>query len=309
MTRNLEQIFSSFSSRNDLSGRQLKPLSHEFRNRTFMLCAEVHQSQSFGDEMQRKFLYLLGRSFKKDRHASSQENTAYLVGNSTDSIFLDFIEFIFQIQEPIFPSEGEKGSRIWTSDSASKLFPRDINVFFRQGELPYYITEYMWEEVRERIGKSYQVARLPQVICRDNEVLHQSIIEPTTSLLVDRPEFRAADEEFVSALSDYRKQNFRECVTKCCNALESVLKVICKQNGWHGKPDNLVTEKLLRIIINNTDLNDSYRRVIQLVTAIRSTQGSAHAGTTPRVVHRHVAQFVINLTGAAILLLVEESGL
>ena len=87
------------------------------------------------------------------------------------------------------------------------------------------------------------------------------------------------------------------------------MKTICKNKGWEERPDSLAVDKLLRIIIANTGLNDSYRKSIQLVAAVRNTQGNAHADTTPRVVSRNVAQFVVNLTGAAILLLVEESGL
>ena len=304
--RDFEQIFSSFSSRNDLSGRQLKPLSQTFRTRSFMLCAEVHQSQSFWDEMQRSFLYLLGRSFQKGRNASSQDNIAYLVMNSADSIFFDFIEFIFQIQKPILPSEGERGSRIWTSDKTGKLFPRYLNTFFDQDELPYYLTDYVWEDTGRN---SISVARRPQVICRDNEVMHESVIKPVETLLGDRPEFQVADKEFFDALSDYRKQDFRGCVTGCCNALESVMKVICKDKGWERKPDSVAFEKLLSIIVAKTGLNDSHKRSIQTVAAVRNTKGDAHADTTPRVVSRHEAQFIVNLTGAAILLLVEESGL
>ena len=305
--QDFDQIFNSFSSRNNLSGREIKPLTKGFKNRTFMYCSEVHNDPIFWEKMQKKFLYLLGESFAVKFGAPPIDNLVHLLWTCTDECFLDFVEFIFQLQRPISPRSWESnGSRIWPTRGEGRVSPENINKFLDQDELPYYLTDYVWEETNRN---SFRVARLPQVICRDNELLHMTVIEPVTSLLGNKSEFHVADEEFVGALSDYRKQNFRECVTKCCNAIESVMKIICKKNGWETKPDNLAVDKLLRIIIENTDLNDSYRKITELVSSVRSTQGSSHAGMTKRVVSRSVAQFVINLTGAAILLLVEESGL
>lgn len=305
--QDFNKIFSSFSSRNDLSGKEIKPLTEEFKNRTFMYCAEVHNYQTFWEKMQKKFLYLLGGSFAVKYGAPAIDNLAHLLSTCTDERFLDFVEYIFQLQKPISPRSWERnGSRIWPPREQGKVSPENINIFFDQDELPYYLTDYVWQQTD---NNAFSVARLPQVICRDNELLHVTIVEPVTTLLRDKPEFHVADEEFADALSDYRKQNFRECVTKCCNALESAMKIICNKNGWGTRPDKLPFDKLLKTIISNTDLNDSYSKITQLLASVRSTQGSAHAGITKRDVSRNVAQFVINLTGAAILLLVEESGL
>ena len=321
MIQNFKQIFGSFSNRNDMSGVEPKPLTTEFKNRTLIYCSDAHRDTTFWEEMQKRLLYQLGGSLGVKMGDSPLDNLSRFLANCKDESFLDFLEYIFQIQQPIFPHKGD-GSVWMVADQPREVYPENINLFFDQDELPYYLTDYVWvsvpnkpvpsRSVRARSksgGISHTVTRLPQVICRDNEVMHKSVIKPVATLLEGRPEFQVADEEFVNALSDYRKHNFRGCVTGCCNALESVMKTICKKKGWENRPDSLAVDKLLTVIIANTGLNDSYRKSIQLVAAVRNTQGSAHADSTPRFVSRNVAQFVINLTGAAILLLVEESGL
>ena len=66
--------------------------------------------------------------------------------------------------------------------------------------------------------------------------------------------------------------------------------------------------KLLSIIIPRTSLPQFFKQPLIHIATIRNQLGSSHgAGTQPRNVPKHVAQYTINVTASAILLLVEEA--
>ena len=116
----------------------------------------------------------------------------------------------------------------------------DINVFFDEDDLPYYLTNYVVEKQRDekRGFVTSVVTAYPTVIYRENEVLHQMAIEPALSLL-EHPRFNNAHEEYLGGLRDYKEGKFKECVAKCASSLESVMKIICVEKNWHKKPTSL----------------------------------------------------------------------
>ena len=131
-------------------------------------------------------------------------------------------------------------------------------------------------------------------------------IEPTLTLLRG-PDFEQANEEFLNALDDFRKEDYEDCVVKCESSFESVMKIICDRKGWTYSGEGEAT-KLLNTILPKTNLDSFYKKLLQLVPIIRNQKSSAHGGgSQPRVVERHIANFVINSTASAIQLLVEET--
>ena len=106
-----------------------------------------------------------------------------------------------------------------------------------------------------------------------------------------------------------RKGHFGDSVTKCCSAFESVLKVLCTRNGWAFDPQKDTAAKLLEIVLSHSSLDGFFSQPLMLIATMRNRLSSAHGGgTAVRVVDRHVAQYALTSTAAAVVLLVHDIG-
>ena len=213
------------------------------------------------------------------------------MGECNDEHFLDFVELIFQ-------------SSLQTRSSRNLVDA--VNEFLKLDDLPYSLTDFVWVPDGDSPYSAMELSARPQIIRRDNEVLHNTAIEPTLTLLTN-PAFTSANKEFLEALADYRKGEYGDCVVKCGSSFESVMKIICARKVWSYNQTDTAAP-LLDVIFSNTNLDSFFKQPLMLVATIRNRLSSAHgAGTQPRIVDRHVANFAINATAAAILLLVEET--
>lgn len=312
---NFSQIFGVFSKRSRASDRAVKPLTSEFKNRVLLLCNttfsdHIHRPNyptilEFWSDIHTKLQYLHGRpTLTGNRVASVAEDAVNFLLQCSDEHFLDFVEMIFQIHG--VTGDGE--------------FVNTINTFFDVDGLPYRLTDFVYSplklipasEMGLFSGKSdggirgHTLESHPQVICLENEVIHEMAIEPTLTFLT-HPAFIQANKEFLEALKDYRKGDFRDCVAKCGSSLESVMKVICDRKKWPYQQTDTAS-KLLKTILQQTTLDTFYEQPIILIATIRNRYSTAHgAGTQQKTVSKHVANYVINATASAILLLVDET--
>ena len=85
------------------------------------------------------------------------------------------------------------------------------------------------------------------------------------------------------------------------------MKIICDRKKWPYKQTD-TAETLLNIIFGKTGMESFFNQPIMLVATMRNRLSSAHgAGTQQRNVPEHRAQFAVNATASAILLLVHET--
>ena len=284
------RIFGVYSRRYQDSQDAPTPLTREFRYRIIKLCKDKFHFD-FWSGVHSKLQYSHGREVLADTASDSftfeEDDTISFLSQCGDEYFLDFTELVLQYD-----------SFCELRVDPSQLVDA-INEFFKADDLPYSLIDFVRSE------ESIDV--YPQVIRLDNEVLHETAIEPTLKLLTN-PVFASANEEFLGALKDYRHGDCSDCVTKCGSSLESVMKIVCEQNGWPYQ-QNDPAETLLNNIFPQTGLGRFFKQPIMLVATIRNKLSSAHgAGVEPREVPGHIAHYAINATAAAILLLVEETG-
>ena len=245
-----------------------------------------------------KFKYLLGthRLSRNPAVRTTTEDVLVFLQDCSDEHFLDFLEFIF------------------SSETGFQLVGRDrlvgeINGFLRVDDLPYAVTDYVWVEKTQSFrGQPEQVQSLteyPRVIRKDSEVVHRTALVPTLELLRE-PGYEFANKEFLEALEDYRKGDYGDCLTKCGSSFESVLKILCKKKGWPHTGDTAAP--LLRAVIDGSGLESFFEAPLIVVATIRNKLSKAHgSGTSPRDVTEAKAEYAINATAAAILLLVKHS--
>ena len=337
----LSSIFDVYSLRDQPSGGMDGALTQEFRNRVWLCCTEMvhpydHYSQAghkiadFWMTLRDKLRYRQGSIDLVDRHSPTvvTEMESFL-SQCSDEHYLDFIEMFFQSEElPMhFP------------DSELRDAVDNVNRFFALDGLPYSLTHFSISESRTLRPRITRIRRLlssmlrperqvsprvfsphtkppslpiriptvgayPRIIRVESQVAHRTAIKPALALL-SAPVFREANKEFLDALEDYRHEDYRDSVVKCGSAFESVMKIICEENDWPSQHD---AGKLLNTVLSKTELPGFLRQPLIQIATIRNELGSAHgAGIESRDVTAHLAQYTINLTASAILLLVDEA--
>jgi hypothetical protein len=147
----------------------------------------------------------------------------------------------------------------------------------------------------------------PKVIMKESEVLHQNAIAPVLTLL-ERPHFSGANAEYLAALADYRKGDIPDCPTKCGSAFESFLKIICDRKGWAFRQTD-TAKTLVNIVLPNTSLESYFEQLLLIIATLRNKLSSAHgSGTSIKQPAKHIAQYALNATASAMLLIVQETG-
>ena len=283
-------IFGVYSRRYQNSRDAPTPLSKEFRYRVIKLCEGTFDFDVWR-EVHTNLEYSYGRDISAKTSSdffsfNEKDDTIEFLAQCSDERFLDFTELVLQYES--FCELGIAPSQLVDA----------INEFFKADDLPYSLIDFV--RCRESIDL------YPRVIRRDSEVLHETAIEPALNLLAN-PVFASANREFLAALKDYRNGESGDCVAKCGSSLESVMKVICEQEGWSYQ-QNDTAATLLDNIFQQIDLGGFFKEPIKLIATIRNRHGSAHgAGAGQREVPEHVAHYAINATASAILLLVEAA--
>ena len=313
------RLFTGYSKREHVADKANGALTNSFRSRMVQYCIDSFPGYDiigprgrfvsiFWLEIQKSLVYLIG-SPKLSRVSTSspgEDAVAFLL-ECDNKVFLHFVELICQTES------------FWHSHVTHDEFVQNINRFLEVDDLPYFLTNFVFPPTAPAsvlTGKAIVPpippldppveVTYPKLIRRDNQAVHQTAIEPTLLLLSD-PKFSTANGEFLDALADYRNGDHEDSVAKCGSALESVMKVICSHKKWQYRQTD-TADTLLGTIFGRVSLDSFYREPIRLVATIRNRQSSAHGGgTQPKQVPTHVANYVINATASAILLLVEET--
>lgn len=186
-----------------------------------------------------------------------------------------------------------------------------LNLILRAEKQPFQLTPVVTRrQPHDQSGgyATYTVA-LPNVIRVDDEVAHTEAVLPALSALAD-PAYAGANDEFRRALDDYRKGDFEDCVGKCGSAFESVLKVLRQKNGIVFDPNADTAGPLLDKVLKKSALDTAtFKEPLMAVARMRNRLSSSHGGgSSVKKVERHVAQFALTSTAAAIVLLVHDMG-
>jgi AbiJ N-terminal domain 4 len=189
---------------------------------------------------------------------------------------------------------------------------RDVR-YLSRGNADKYASDAI-EELNHRFkehGLGYQYAN-KQIIRVDSEFVHAEVIKPALALLHTK-EFSGAQAEFLKAHEHYRHGRQKEALTESCKALESTLKAICDKRKWAYDKQRDTCQKLIKICFDNGLIPLFWE---QQFTALRSTLESgaptarnklgAHGqGAAITQVHPYLAAYVLHLSAAAIVFLVE----
>lgn len=296
-----EKLFDVFSRRERIHKHaEIKPITKELRNRVLMLLRDNQQYNfaSFLINLHQKAAYLYGtfRLSNASTSLSPEDDLLHFFANCSDENFLDLIELIFRSDLP---------GITWPDNPLIQ----GINDFFRLDALPYHLTNYSVDEFKSSFHgtptSAIRISKFPQIVRKDSEPLHQQALRPTLSLL-SAAQFKHVNDEFLKALEDHRKGDYRDCLTKCGSAFESVMKVLCAQNKIPYK-ENDTASTLLKALLANGRLDQFWEQPLILIATLRNRLSSSHgAGTQAKIIPEHVATYTVNLTASTILFLCSE---
>jgi len=294
-----------FESSSKGDAESLKPLTPEFKNRVLQHCGETfppsrggltRPSSSVWAEVHKKFRFQRGvTQLSQATTSGPMEDLLDFLESCEDRDFLKFIEYVCEADD-------------FRRFADEEDFVNAINKFFREDDLPYALTEFQWKKTDGRGGgTTFTLVETPKIIRRDNQVTHESAVEPALQLLQDK-QFTSANSEFLEALEDFRERDYGDCLTKACSAMESTMKIICDQKGWSYSSKDTAGQ-LVQTVVSNSSLDGYFQQPLMIVATLRNRLSKAHgAGTQQKNVPEHLARYAINATAANILLLVEECG-
>lgn len=306
----LDKIFDVFSRRNKKPDLSSYGVPSTIRNKILLFCQDTFSGklreydtdclEDFWSEIHSMLLYRHGRTHLYEKPTSSRdEDTVAFLLTCKDEEFLDFVEYVFKVK------------CAWRFDSDAIV--DGINKIFASENVGYELTHPVREETTEpgnyMIHGPHKVIKTiayPQVIRKDNDVVHNEIIKPALLLIAD-PKYKTASQEYLNALEDYRKAEYGDCLTKCCSAFESVMKIICDKKGW-SYSQNDTAGTLVPTMIKNLKIDPFFEQTLIIIATLRNRLSTSHgAGTKQKVVSQNLARYSLNMTASAIVFLVNEA--
>jgi hypothetical protein len=309
------QIFDVFSRRNKDVEPFVRNVSTTLRNKILLYCRDVFSNSrsswgsgdytgEFWNEIHQMLLYRHGEFQLSNRNPQSRaEDAINFLLSCKDEEFFDFIEYIFRV------------NCLFHVSTEENVIVGEINELFASENLGYELTEIVKEEVVEPVneypffGREQKVIKTiayPQVVRKDDQVIHTTTIMPALSLLSE-PKYKTANQEYLEALEDYRKGDYGDCLTKCGSAFESVMKIICHSKKWKYKQTDTASA-LLSTIINKRGLEPYFEQPLFIIATLRNRLSKSHgAGVVPKEVAQNYARYALNSTAAAIVFLVNET--
>jgi hypothetical protein len=202
-------------------------------------------------------------------------------------------------------------SRVWlSSQECYNFFHQEaLGSYYSRGQDPIGMYLRLVGTVNSRfrengIGYEYH-EESRQLIRTDSLVLHHEAVVPALHLLTD-PAYKTAEGEFLKAHEHFRHGEYPDCLTYCCAAIESTIKIICSQKGWSHNPTDAAAA-LLRVYIGNSNLPSYFEPLLMVIATLRNKLGPHGKGTMPVVVPDYFARYALHATATAVLLLVDHA--
>lgn len=309
-------IFNVFSRRDKPVEPFVYSVPITVRNKVLLFCNDTFSNRQgqwggrdcaleFWEEIHQTLLYRHGRLrlVENGLAQSRAEDAMGFLLACKDEEFLDFVEYIFRVK-CLFHVHAEENALV-----------AELNELFASDNVGYELTEMVKEKVVEPVneypffGSEQEVTKIaayPQVIRKDGQAVHATIIKPVLQLL-GSPRYRSANREYLEALEDYRKGDYGDCLTKSCSAFESVMKIICDDKHWTYRQTDAAST-LIKTIVAETGLPSYFVEPLTIIATLRNRLSKSHgAGVQPKTVSENLARYALNSTASAIVLLVNEA--
>jgi hypothetical protein len=160
------------------------------------------------------------------------------------------------------------------------------------------------------IGFQYERGELIRL---DSDFLHAEAVKPALTLLRMK-EFAGPREEFLNAHDHYRHARYEEALTEALKSFESTMKAICDSKGW-AYESKFPAKDLVNVCFKNNLIDEFWQTHISSlrgtlengINTARNKLGAHGQGSTPREVPRELVAYVLHMTAATIVFLIEAA--
>ena len=240
--------------------------------------------------------------------------------NPNDNWF-DNSTILWEIKNDLFEYYGEKELKAY-NDSNERVVVETIPEFligcypaqvFDVIEILHgYLDKEQQNIFQTSINTTLRDEKSPWLLCDgtifhiDSQFLEEFVLSKTYNLLKAK-NFQGALDEFAEARKDMESSDYKDVVLNSCKAFESVLKVITKKPNlecgdligelqkagfYKGLPDKIPSEL--------------WKKILQPLCLIRNKVSAHGQGEEIITVPETLARFSLNLSGSAIVFLVEH---
>lgn len=210
--------------------------SDAFRNQVFYALSDVfdffecHRIPDVWKILHDSFSRELGvkRLYRSDYTERSQ--IEWFVGHASDKDFLDFMDYAFSLvsrSKTIVSLDCSDGKRDQKIDGSIN----ELNYRLKQHNLGYEFVN-------------------GEIIRKDNEYIHQTVVKPALKLLVDTG-FSGAEQEFLDAFEHRRKGENKDAILDALKAFESTMKAICDGLSYQYDAAKSTAKDLISILETN----------------------------------------------------------
>jgi len=153
-----------------------------------------------------------------------------------------------------------------------------------------------------------------EIIRVDSTFVHAEAVIPALDVL-RAPEYRNAQEEFLSAHEHYRHCNYEEALVDCCKSFESTMKVICSKRNWPLDPNKSTASELVKVCLEKGLIppywENHFTGLRTMLTSgiptARNRQGGHGAGTAANnEPPAELVSYVLHMTASTILFLADS---
>lgn len=184
---------------------------------------------------------------------------------------------------------------------------------YRRFASPVVSPDDVIQELNDRFhehGVGYQFES-GELIRIDSQLLHREVVRPALGFLRD-PMFEGANIEYLRAHEHYRHGRNEEALADALKSFESVMKVICHKREWPFSETD-TARKLVDVCFSHNLVPDYLQSQFSAlrsslesgVPTVRNKESAHGQGTDIRAAPEYLAAYLLHLTGANILLLVQ----
>lgn len=158
------------------------------------------------------------------------------------------------------------------------------------------------------IGYQYEGGELIRI---DSQLLHSEVVKPALRLLAGKG-FSGPQQEFFDAYENYRRGRNKEALNDCLKSFESTMKAICTKRQWEFE-SNDTSKRLLEVCFDKGLIPSFWQQKMGGLRALleggvptaRNKLSGHGQGELPTSVPDYIVSYVLHMTGAAIVFLVE----
>ena len=231
-----------------------------------------------------------------ERDSVDEELISFFLETKKVEEAIDVVELTFRAIERIILPNYSEFEHYFNSKIHPEQAIQDLNNRFKESG----------------IGYSYESG---QIIRIDSTYIHSEITKSVLNL-INHKKFHGANEEYLKAHNHYKNGDNKECLNECLKAFESTMKSICLEKSWEFS-QKATAKSLIQTCFDNELIPSftqnqftSLRSLLESgIPTIRNKQGGHGQGQVPQKVDDEMTRYALNLTGANIIFLIEQSGL